>query len=92
MPVYEGTFLFKSGINLNSLHAVLSSLHPLPRQYLRSCMLVLPSAHTTGMTSISEYLTGFGGVFYHCRTKQISGSPRHKSLKKMHFIKNMRQY
>nr|XP_009932246.1 PREDICTED: CDK5 and ABL1 enzyme substrate 2 [Opisthocomus hoazin] len=26
------------------------------------------------------------------RTKQISGSPRHKSLKKMHFIKNMRQY
>uniref|UniRef100_A0A8C3D2W8 Cdk5 and Abl enzyme substrate 2 n=1 Tax=Corvus moneduloides TaxID=1196302 RepID=A0A8C3D2W8_CORMO len=30
--------------------------------------------------------------FYHCRTKHISGSPRHKSLKKMHFIKNMRQY
>ncbi|XP_035199964.1 CDK5 and ABL1 enzyme substrate 2 isoform X2 [Oxyura jamaicensis] len=26
------------------------------------------------------------------RTKNISGSPRHKSLKKMHFIKNMRQY
>ncbi|XP_026718103.1 CDK5 and ABL1 enzyme substrate 2 [Athene cunicularia] len=26
------------------------------------------------------------------RTKHISGSPRHKSLKKMHFIKNMRQY
>ncbi|KAM9528065.1 CDK5 and ABL1 enzyme substrate 2 isoform 1-T1 [Guaruba guarouba] len=26
------------------------------------------------------------------RNKPISGSPRHKSLKKMHFIKNMRQY
>ncbi|XP_019326197.1 PREDICTED: CDK5 and ABL1 enzyme substrate 2 [Aptenodytes forsteri] len=26
------------------------------------------------------------------RTRHISGSPRHKSLKKMHFIKNMRQY
>ncbi|XP_072206376.1 CDK5 and ABL1 enzyme substrate 2 isoform X2 [Excalfactoria chinensis] len=26
------------------------------------------------------------------RTKHISGSPRHKNLKKMHFIKNMRQY
>ncbi|XP_037771475.1 CDK5 and ABL1 enzyme substrate 2 isoform X1 [Chelonia mydas] len=26
------------------------------------------------------------------RTKHTSGSPRHKSLKKMHFIKNMRQY
>ncbi|XP_042319919.1 CDK5 and ABL1 enzyme substrate 2 isoform X2 [Sceloporus undulatus] len=26
------------------------------------------------------------------RTKHISGSPRHKGLKKMHFIKNMRQY
>uniref|UniRef100_A0A8C3RNH3 Cdk5 and Abl enzyme substrate 2 n=1 Tax=Chelydra serpentina TaxID=8475 RepID=A0A8C3RNH3_CHESE len=25
-------------------------------------------------------------------TKHTSGSPRHKSLKKMHFIKNMRQY
>ncbi|XP_038606139.1 CDK5 and ABL1 enzyme substrate 2 isoform X1 [Tachyglossus aculeatus] len=27
-----------------------------------------------------------------CRTKHLSGSPRHKSLKKTHFIKNMRQY
>ncbi|XP_039202417.1 CDK5 and ABL1 enzyme substrate 2 [Crotalus tigris] len=26
------------------------------------------------------------------RTKHISGSPRHKGLKKVHFIKNMRQY
>ncbi|KAF7248827.1 CDK5 and ABL1 enzyme substrate 2 [Varanus komodoensis] len=26
------------------------------------------------------------------RTKHISGSPRHKGLKKIHFIKNMRQY
>ncbi|XP_019492887.1 PREDICTED: CDK5 and ABL1 enzyme substrate 2 isoform X1 [Hipposideros armiger] len=26
------------------------------------------------------------------RTKHISGSPRHKGLKKTHFIKNMRQY
>lgn len=47
MPVYKGTS-FKSSINLNSLHAVLSSLHPLPHQYLRSCMLVLPSDHTPG--------------------------------------------
>uniref|UniRef100_A0A2R9C5A4 Cyclin N-terminal domain-containing protein n=1 Tax=Pan paniscus TaxID=9597 RepID=A0A2R9C5A4_PANPA len=27
-----------------------------------------------------------------CRTKHTSGSPRHKGLKKTHFIKNMRQY
>ncbi|XP_029467887.1 CDK5 and ABL1 enzyme substrate 2 [Rhinatrema bivittatum] len=26
------------------------------------------------------------------RTKHLSGSPRHRSLKKIHFIKNMRQY
>uniref|UniRef100_A0A663DTI2 Cdk5 and Abl enzyme substrate 2 n=1 Tax=Aquila chrysaetos chrysaetos TaxID=223781 RepID=A0A663DTI2_AQUCH len=40
-----------------------------------------------------EHLTGFVFFFfYNCRTKHISGSPRHKSLKKMHFIKNMRQY
>ncbi|XP_070600588.1 CDK5 and ABL1 enzyme substrate 2 [Erythrolamprus reginae] len=26
------------------------------------------------------------------RTKHVSGSPRHKGLKKVHFIKNMRQY
>lgn len=30
--------------------------------------------------------------FLPCRTKHISGSPRHKGLKKTHFIKNMRQY
>ena len=53
LPCWRYPFLskgtsFKSSINLNSLHAVLSSLHPLPRQYLRSCMLVLPSDHTPG--------------------------------------------
>lgn len=31
-------------------------------------------------------------LFLTCRTKHIPGSPRHKGLKKTHFIKNMRQY
>ncbi|XP_064377676.1 CDK5 and ABL1 enzyme substrate 2 isoform X3 [Dromaius novaehollandiae] len=35
---------------------------------------------------------GFALEVQRQRTKHISGSPRHKSLKKMHFIKNMRQY
>ncbi|ELR57605.1 CDK5 and ABL1 enzyme substrate 2, partial [Bos mutus] len=36
--------------------------------------------------------SGQSDLLFTCRTKHISGSPRHKGLKKTHFIKNMRQY
>uniref|UniRef100_A0A8I3NWN4 Cdk5 and Abl enzyme substrate 2 n=1 Tax=Canis lupus familiaris TaxID=9615 RepID=A0A8I3NWN4_CANLF len=39
-----------------------------------------------------EFLEDAVGCASVQRTKHISGSPRHKGLKKTHFIKNMRQY
>ncbi|XP_075757201.1 CDK5 and ABL1 enzyme substrate 2 isoform X2 [Pelodiscus sinensis] len=49
-----------------------------------------------GLLSPTQIVPGGGGGFtlevQRQRTKHISGSPRHRSLKKMHFIKNMRQY
>nr|XP_031543819.1 CDK5 and ABL1 enzyme substrate 2 [Vicugna pacos] len=39
-----------------------------------------------------EFLEDTVGCASVQRTKHISGSPRHKGLKKTHFIKNMRQY
>ncbi|XP_039720694.1 CDK5 and ABL1 enzyme substrate 2 [Pteropus medius] len=39
-----------------------------------------------------EFLEDAAGCTSVPRTKHISGSPRHKGLKKTHFIKNMRQY
>lgn len=39
-----------------------------------------------------EFLEDAAGCTSVQRTKHISGSPRHKGLKKTHFIKNMRQY
>uniref|UniRef100_A0A671FMW4 Cdk5 and Abl enzyme substrate 2 n=1 Tax=Rhinolophus ferrumequinum TaxID=59479 RepID=A0A671FMW4_RHIFE len=39
-----------------------------------------------------EFLEDAAGCASVQRTKHISGSPRHKGLKKTHFIKNMRQY
>ncbi|XP_006873455.1 PREDICTED: CDK5 and ABL1 enzyme substrate 2 [Chrysochloris asiatica] len=39
-----------------------------------------------------EFLEDVVGCASVQRTKPISGSPRHKGLKKTHFIKNMRQY
>ncbi|XP_004410218.1 PREDICTED: CDK5 and ABL1 enzyme substrate 2 [Odobenus rosmarus divergens] len=39
-----------------------------------------------------EFLEDAVGCTSVQRTKHISGSPRHKGLKKTHFIKNMRQY
>ncbi|XP_034643114.1 CDK5 and ABL1 enzyme substrate 2 [Trachemys scripta elegans] len=50
-----------------------------------------------GLLSPTQLVPGGGGGGFTLevqrqRTKHISGSPRHKSLKKMHFIKNMRQY
>ncbi|XP_049725299.1 CDK5 and ABL1 enzyme substrate 2 [Elephas maximus indicus] len=39
-----------------------------------------------------EFLEDMVGCASVQRTKHISGSPRHKGLKKTHFIKNMRQY
>ncbi|XP_044926431.1 CDK5 and ABL1 enzyme substrate 2 isoform X2 [Mustela putorius furo] len=39
-----------------------------------------------------EFLEDAVGCASAQRTKHISGSPRHKGLKKTHFIKNMRQY
>ncbi|XP_069728265.1 CDK5 and ABL1 enzyme substrate 2 isoform X2 [Phaenicophaeus curvirostris] len=58
--------------------------------------LSAPKAAAPGLLSPSQNAAGGGGGFaleaQRQRTKHISGSPRHKSLKKMHFIKNMRQY
>ncbi|KAM6147469.1 CDK5 and ABL1 enzyme substrate 2 isoform 2-T2 [Erethizon dorsatum] len=39
-----------------------------------------------------EFLEDTVGCASVQRTKHVSGSPRHKGLKKTHFIKNMRQY
>ncbi|XP_034289042.1 CDK5 and ABL1 enzyme substrate 2 isoform X1 [Pantherophis guttatus] len=39
-----------------------------------------------------EFLEDIVGYASARRTKHVSGSPRHKGLKKVHFIKNMRQY
>ncbi|XP_074868067.1 CDK5 and ABL1 enzyme substrate 2 [Carettochelys insculpta] len=55
-----------------------------------------PGAGPPGLLSPTQTAPGGGGCFtldvQRQRAKHISGSPRHKSLKKMHFIKNMRQY
>ncbi|CAM4625873.1 unnamed protein product [Lepidochelys olivacea] len=55
-----------------------------------------PPAGPPGLLSPTQLVPGGGGGFtlevQRQRTKHTSGSPRHKSLKKMHFIKNMRQY
>ncbi|KAM7150122.1 CDK5 and ABL1 enzyme substrate 2 [Macrochelys suwanniensis] len=55
-----------------------------------------PGAGPPGLLSPTQVVPGGGGGFtlevQRQRTKHTSGSPRHKSLKKMHFIKNMRQY
>ncbi|XP_075294814.1 CDK5 and ABL1 enzyme substrate 2 isoform X2 [Opisthocomus hoazin] len=59
---------------------------------------VMPAAAkpgAPGLLSPTQSAAGGGSFALEAqrqRTKQISGSPRHKSLKKMHFIKNMRQY
>ncbi|KAH1181880.1 CDK5 and ABL1 enzyme substrate 2 isoform X2 [Mauremys mutica] len=58
-----------------------------------------PGAGPPGLLSPTQLVPGGGGggggftlEVQRQRTKLIPGSPRHKSLKKMHFIKNMRQY
>ncbi|XP_037771476.1 CDK5 and ABL1 enzyme substrate 2 isoform X2 [Chelonia mydas] len=56
-----------------------------------------PPAGPPGLLSPTQLVPGGGGGGFTLevqrqRTKHTSGSPRHKSLKKMHFIKNMRQY
>ncbi|XP_068928648.1 CDK5 and ABL1 enzyme substrate 2 isoform X2 [Petaurus breviceps papuanus] len=45
-----------------------------------------------GLLSPTQTSAGFTLEVQRQRTKHISGSPRHKGLKKTHFIKNMRQY
>ncbi|XP_020837196.1 CDK5 and ABL1 enzyme substrate 2 isoform X1 [Phascolarctos cinereus] len=45
-----------------------------------------------GLLSPTQTSSGFTLEVQRQRTKHISGSPRHKGLKKTHFIKNMRQY
>ncbi|XP_071615847.1 CDK5 and ABL1 enzyme substrate 2 [Heliangelus exortis] len=58
-------------------------------------MLAVAKPGAPGLLSPTQSATGGGGFALEAqrqRTKHISGSPRHKSLKKMHFIKNMRQY
>ncbi|XP_065706021.1 CDK5 and ABL1 enzyme substrate 2 isoform X2 [Patagioenas fasciata] len=57
-------------------------------------MLVPAKPGAPGLLSPTQSVAGGGFTLeaQRQRTKHISGSPRHKSLKKMHFIKNMRQY
>ncbi|KAM4649904.1 CDK5 and ABL1 enzyme substrate 2 isoform 3-T3 [Amazona ochrocephala] len=55
-------------------------------RYPERCLLLVPSLWFCIFLLPAEA----DGVI--ARNKPISGSPRHKSLKKMHFIKNMRQY
>ncbi|XP_061217574.1 CDK5 and ABL1 enzyme substrate 2 isoform X1 [Neopsephotus bourkii] len=57
-------------------------------------MLAAAKPGATGLLSPTQSAAGGGFVLetQRQRNKPISGSPRHKSLKKMHFIKNMRQY
>ncbi|KAM6147470.1 CDK5 and ABL1 enzyme substrate 2 isoform 3-T3 [Erethizon dorsatum] len=45
-----------------------------------------------GLLSPTAAPAGLGLDGQRQRTKHVSGSPRHKGLKKTHFIKNMRQY
>ncbi|XP_066479947.1 CDK5 and ABL1 enzyme substrate 2 [Tiliqua scincoides] len=48
-----------------------------------------------GLLSPTQSIAAGGGFpleVQRQRTKHMSGSPRHKGLKKIHFIKNMRQY
>ncbi|XP_074876658.1 CDK5 and ABL1 enzyme substrate 2 isoform X2 [Buteo buteo] len=57
-------------------------------------MLAAAKPGAPGLLSPTQSSAG-GGLALEAqrqRTKHISGSPRHKTLKKMHFIKNMRQY
>uniref|UniRef100_A0A8C3UJ85 Cdk5 and Abl enzyme substrate 2 n=1 Tax=Catharus ustulatus TaxID=91951 RepID=A0A8C3UJ85_CATUS len=54
--------------------------------------LLSPTQSAAGGEHLTDLALFVCFAFYRCRTKHISGSPRHKSLKKMHFIKNMRQY
>ncbi|KAM6340505.1 CDK5 and ABL1 enzyme substrate 2 isoform 2-T2 [Alca torda] len=51
------------------------------------CLLLLPSP---GFAFFFPFPDEAGRAI--AGTKHIPGSPRHKTLKKMHFIKNMRQY
>ncbi|KAM6053863.1 CDK5 and ABL1 enzyme substrate 2 isoform 2-T2 [Chlamydotis macqueenii] len=57
-------------------------------------MLAAAKPGAPGLLSPTQSAAGGGFALeaQRQRTKHISGSPRHKSLKKMHFIKNMRQY
>ncbi|XP_062498282.1 CDK5 and ABL1 enzyme substrate 2 isoform X2 [Pezoporus occidentalis] len=57
-------------------------------------MLAAAKPGATGLLSPTQSAAGGGFVLeaQRQRNKPISGSPRHKNLKKMHFIKNMRQY
>ena len=54
--------------------------------------LVFPSCLCVEMSQLSRQLTVFFemALFFRCRT--LSGSPRPKNFKKIHFIKNMRQH
>ncbi|XP_053106594.1 CDK5 and ABL1 enzyme substrate 2 [Hemicordylus capensis] len=54
-----------------------------------------PGIAPPGLLSPTQNIAGAGGFpleVQRQRTKHISGSPRHRGLKKIHFIKNMRQY
>ncbi|XP_028591224.2 CDK5 and ABL1 enzyme substrate 2 [Podarcis muralis] len=60
-------------------------------------VLAKPGVAPAGLLSPTQSIAaaaggGFPLEVQRQRTKHVSGSPRHKGLKKIHFIKNMRQY
>ncbi|XP_033009881.1 CDK5 and ABL1 enzyme substrate 2 [Lacerta agilis] len=58
-------------------------------------VLAKPGVAPAGLLSPTQSIAAGGGFpleVQRQRTKHVSGSPRHKGLKKIHFIKNMRQY
>ncbi|XP_051489214.1 CDK5 and ABL1 enzyme substrate 2 [Apus apus] len=67
---------------------------PPPAPPAQPGMLAVAKPGAPGLLSPTQSAAGSGFALEapRQRAKHISGSPRHKSLKKMHFIKNMRQY
>ncbi|KAK7814264.1 hypothetical protein U0070_000580 [Myodes glareolus] len=61
-------------------------------EVMESEVLALLRRRVTSQRCSLEFLEDAVGCASVQRTKHASGSPRHKGLKKTHFIKNMRQY
>ncbi|EGW11054.1 CDK5 and ABL1 enzyme substrate 2 [Cricetulus griseus] len=78
--------------NLRLIAPILPAMaaHRLELKSLKNTLL--PRRRVTSQRCSLEFLEDAVGCASVQRTKHASGSPRHKGLKKTHFIKNMRQY